>query len=321
MNNKINQKKIIVTGGAGFVGSNLCERLLNEDNIVYCIDNFSTGFKENIQHLMSDRNFHFLEHDITNTIPLEFEGLDEIYNLACPASPVQYQNLSIETLKVCTYGLFNIIDLAMHYNSKILHTSTSEVYGDPLIHPQNESYWGNVNSFGPRACYDEGKRCAEAILYEYKTKHNLDIRIIRIFNTYGPKMDEQDGRVVSNFIIQALNNLDITIHGAGSQTRSFQYIDDLVDGMLLIMKNKEKIDTPINLGNPNEMSIKNLSKTILELIPESKSKIIFQEQSIDDPKRRLPDIALAEKFLQWKPKVELKKGLKETIQYFRDIKK
>lgn len=318
---KLNDKKIpnevLVTGGAGFIGSHLCEKLLKEGNKVFCLDNFSTGQQKNIEKFLSEKNFILIEQNLCDMIKYEFKNLSMIFNFACPASPVHYQRMPIQTLKVCTLGVFNVVALAKKYNSKIIHSSTSEVYGDPKEHPQRENYWGNVNSYGPRACYDEGKRCAEAILYESAKSRKLDIRILRIFNTYGPNMAIDDGRVVSNFIVQALKNKDITIHGKGKQTRSFQYISDLIEGISLISAHETIIDKPVNFGNPNEMTIKELAENILTLIPESKSRIIFTEKNIDDPQRRLPDINKAKSILNWEPKCSLNEGLKKTIEYFK----
>jgi UDP-glucuronate decarboxylase len=317
MNDKKMRNEVLVTGGAGFIGSHLCEKLLQEGNKVYCLDDFSTGQRKNIEKFLVEKNFTLIEQNLCDDIKHEFKNLSTIFNFACPASPVHYQRIPMQTLKVCTLGVFNIVDLAEKYNSKIIHSSTSEVYGDPKEHPQSENYWGNVNSYGPRACYDEGKRCAEAILYESSKKTKLDIRILRIFNTYGPNMAIDDGRVVSNFIVQALKNEDITIHGQGKQTRSFQYISDLLEGISLLSSHKTIIDKPINFGNPNEMTIKELAENILKLIPNSKSKIVYTEKNIDDPQRRLPDINKAKSILNWEPKNSLNEGLKDTIEYFK----
>lgn len=307
-------KKILVTGGAGFVGSHLCERLLNEGNEVICLDNFFTGRKKNISHLMSNANFELLRHDI---IFPYYAEVDEIYNLACPASPPFYQVNPIKTMKTSVLGAINMLGLAKRTGAKILQASTSEVYGDPTVHPQPESYWGNVNPIGIRSCYDEGKRSAETIFMDYHKQNKVKIKIIRIFNTYGPRMNPIDGRVVSNFIMQALNNENITIYGDGSQTRSFQYIDDLVEGMIRMMDSPENITGPINLGNPNEFTILQLAQTIIETT-KSKSKIISLPLPEDDPKQRKPDISLAKKELDgWKPNIQLDEGLIKTISYFK----
>ena len=308
-------KKILVTGGAGFIGSHLCKRLLDEGNEILCVDNFFTGNKDNILELLDNKKFEFLRHDIT--FPLYVE-VDEIYNLACPASPVYYQFDPVQTTKTSVHGAINMLGLAKRTKAKILQASTSEVYGDPEIHPQPESYWGKVNPIGIRACYDEGKRCAETLFFDYWRQHKVKIRVVRIFNTYGPNMHPNDGRVVSNFIVQALKGEDITVYGNGSQTRSFQYIDDLVDGMIRMMDNAEEFIGPVNLGNPDEFTIKELAEKIIE-ITESKSKIIYKRLPEDDPKQRQPDIALAKGKLGWEPKIKLKEGLLKTIEYFRRI--
>lgn len=307
-------KKILVTGGAGFVGSHLCERLLNEGNEVICLDNFFTGRKKNISHLMSNLNFESIRHDI---IFPYYAEVDEIYNLACPASPPFYQENPIKTMKTSVLGALNMLGLAKRTGAKILQASTSEVYGDPTVHPQPESYWGNVNPIGIRSCYDEGKRSAETLFMDYHKHNKVKTKIIRIFNTYGPRMNPKDGRVVSNFIMQALNNENITIYGDGSQTRSFQYVDDLVEGMIRMMDSPENITGPINLGNPNEFTILQLAHTIIE-ITKSKSKIISLPLPQDDPKQRKPDISLAIKELDgWKPNIQLDQGLIKTISYFK----
>ncbi|ACX71935.1 NAD-dependent epimerase/dehydratase [Methanocaldococcus vulcanius M7] len=324
-------RTILVTGGAGFIGTNLIKRLLEDNNKVICIDNNYTGRLENIKQFLDNPNFKFIKHDITKPIKIEGE-LDEIYNLACPASPPHYQKNPIFTLNTSIFGIINILELAKKHNAKILHASTSEVYGNPLEHPQKESYWGNVNPIGPRACYDEGKRVAETYCYEYWKNFGLDVRIVRIFNTYGPYMDPNDGRVVSNFIIQALKNEPLTVYGDGKQTRSFQYIDDLIEGMLKYMemdkeglenklKSKFNWDTipVLNMGNPEEFTILELANKVLELIPESKSEIVFKPLPKDDPVRRRPDITMAKEVLSWKPKIRLEEGLKKTIEYFREI--
>lgn len=309
------KKKILVTGGAGFIGSHLCARLLEEGNEVLCVDNFFTGNKDNILPLFKNPRFEFLRHDVT--FPLYVE-VDEIYNLACPASPVHYQFDPVQTTKTSVHGAINMLGLAKRTKAKILQASTSEVYGDPEIHPQPESYWGRVNPIGVRSCYDEGKRCAETLFFDYYRQHNLPIRVVRIFNTYGPNMHPNDGRVVSNFIVQALKNEDITIYGDGSQSRSFQYIDDLVEGMIRMMNNEEGFTGPVNLGNPVEFTIKELAEKVLTMIPESKSKIVYRDLPQDDPKQRQPDIALAKEKLGWEPSIQLEEGLKKTIAYFRE---
>jgi UDP-glucuronate decarboxylase len=305
--------KILVTGGAGFIGSHLCERLLNDGNEVICLDNFFTGSKKNIIHLMNNPYFEVIRHDIEEPILLE---VDEIYNLACPASPIHYQFDPVKTIKTSVMGAINVLEIARKTKAKILQASTSEVYGDPEVHPQVETYRGNVNPIGPRACYDEGKRCAETLFFDYYRQYNVDIKVVRIFNTYGPRMAINDGRVVSNFIIQALQNKDITIYGDGNQTRSFCYVDDLINGLIKMMKSNET--GPINLGNPEEITIKDLAEIIIKLT-NSKSKIIYKPLPQDDPKQRLPDITLAKTKLNWKPTVKLEEGLKRTIQYFRKI--
>ncbi|OGF26958.1 NAD-dependent dehydratase [Candidatus Falkowbacteria bacterium RIFOXYB2_FULL_34_18] len=309
------QKRILVTGGAGFIGSHLCKRLLNEGHEIICVDNFFTGSKRNIHDLMDNKNFEIMRHDIT--FPLHVE-VDEIYNLACPASPRHYQYDPIQTIKASIHGAINMLGLAKRTSAKILQASTSEVYGDPEIHPQTESYWGRVNPNGPRSCYDEGKRCAETLFFDYYRQHNVNIGIVRIFNTYGPNMQPGDGRVVSNFIMQALQNQDITIYGDGSQTRSFQYIDDLINGMVKMME-ADGFTGPVNIGNPGEFTIKELAEEVLKLIPESKSSIIYKDLPADDPRQRRPDISLAKEKLSWEPTIELEVGLKETIDYFRKL--
>ena len=308
-------KKILITGGAGFIGSHLCYNLLKKGHKVICVDNLHTGSKNNISNLIECPNFQFLHHDITK--PLDIDNLDEIYNLACPASPVHYQSNPIKTIKTCTLGVINMLGLAKKNNAKILQASTSEVYGDPKIHPQIESYNGNVNPLGLRSCYDEGKRCAETLFMDYHRQHNLKIKIIRIFNTYGPNMAENDGRVVSNFICQALSNKDLTINGDGNQTRSFQFINDLIHGMIKMMNFDDKFIGPLNLGNPHEISILELAKKIIKLT-DSKSKLIFDQLPKDDPIRRKPDISLAIKKLEWFPKSKLDEGLTHTIKYFKN---
>ena len=307
-------KRILITGGAGFIGSHLCERLLNEGNDVICLDNFFTGSKDNIRHLLDNNRFELVRHDITKEYFIE---VDEIYNLACPASPPHYQYNAIKTIKTSVLGMINMLGLAKRCKAKILQASTSEVYGDPLIHPQVESYWGNVNPIGIRSCYDEGKRCAETLMMDYHRQNKVDIRIVRIFNTYGPNMDLNDGRVVSNFIVQALKNEDITIYGDGSQTRSFCYVDDLIDGMIKMMNNKKGFIGPVNLGNPSERTILDFAKLIIKLT-NSSSKIIYKPLPSDDPSKRQPDITLAKKELNFEPKVDIEEGLTKTIEYFKN---
>lgn len=305
-------KNILITGGAGFIGSHLCERLLNEGNKVICLDNLFTGSKENISHLLSNENFSFVEHDIIEPIDIQ---VDEIYNLACPASPVHYQYDSVKTMKTSVIGIINMLELAKKYNAKILQASTSEVYGDPKVHPQTEVYWGNVNPIGIRSCYDEGKRCAETLMMDYHRQYGVEVRIIRIFNTYGPKMAENDGRVVSNFIIQALRGEDITVYGEGLQTRSFCYVEDLINGMVKMMNNPQGFIGPVNLGNTGERTILDFAKMIIELT-NSKSKIVYQELPGDDPTQRKPDLTVAIKELNWTPQVKVEDGLEKTIKYF-----
>ena len=309
-------KKILITGGAGFVGSHLCERLLSEGNEIICLDNYFTGNKNNIIHLMDNPLFELVRHDITEPYSAE---VDQIYNLACPASPVHYQYNPIKTIKTSVMGAINVLGLAKRVNAKVLQASTSEVYGDPKIHPQTEDYWGNVNPIGVRSCYDEGKRCAETLFMDYHQQNNVAIKIIRIFNTYGPRMNANDGRVVSNFIVQALKGQDITIYGDGLQTRSFQYIDDLVEGAIRMMNSDNDFLGPVNLGNPHEFTMIELAKTILELT-DSKSKIIHRPMPQDDPKQRRPDISLAKQKLDnWEPSIQLNQGLNQTIKYFKSI--
>jgi UDP-glucuronate decarboxylase len=310
------KKRILVTGGAGFIGSHLCERLLNEENEVVCMDNYFTGAKQNIVHLMGNPYFEVIRHDVTMPYFME---IDEIYNLACPASPVHYQFDAIQTVKTSVMGAINMLGLAKRVKARILQASTSEVYGDPIVHPQPESYWGNVNPIGIRSCYDEGKRCAETLFMDYHRMNKVDIKIIRIFNTYGPRMHPNDGRVVSNFIIQALKGEDITIFGDGTQTRSFQYIDDLVNGMVKMMKTDKSFIGPVNIGNPNEFTMLELAQKVIELTG-SKSKITFLPLPSDDPKQRQPNIELAKSKLDWEPKIQLEEGLKKTIEYFKHLK-
>lgn len=306
------KKKVLVTGGAGFVGSHLCERLLNEGNEVVCLDNYFTGQKQNIVHLLSNPFFELIRHDVTNPFFIE---VDEIYNLACPASPIHYQYNAIKTMKTSVMGAINMLGLAKRIKAKILQASTSEVYGDPKVHPQTESYWGHVNPIGERSCYDEGKRSAETLFVNYHKQNNVRIKIIRIFNTYGPRMHPNDGRVVSNFIVQALQGKDITIYGDGQQTRSFQYVDDLVEGMIRMMASREAFTGPVNIGNPNEFTILQLAELVIELT-NSKSKIVRMPLPSDDPMQRQPNIELAKKELDWEPKIQLREGLIKTIDYF-----
>ena len=308
-------KRILVSGGAGFIGSHLCTRLVNEGHDVICLDNFFTGSKDNIKHLMGNHHFEVVRHDVTYPYSAE---VDEIYNLACPASPIHYQHDPIQTAKTSVMGAINMLGLAMRLDAKILQASTSEVYGDPIIHPQPESYWGNVNPVGYCSCYDEGKRCAETLFMDYYRQNQTRIKIIRIFNTYGPRMLPNDGRVVSNFIIQALNNEDITIYGDGKQTRSFQYIDDLIEGMVRMMDTEDDFTGPINIGNPNEFPVLELAERVIRMTG-STSKIVFKPLPTDDPKQRQPDIKLAKEKLGWQPTVELEDGLKRMIEYFKNV--
>ncbi len=311
----MNRKKILVTGGAGFIGSHLCERLLNEGHEVICMDNYFTGAKQNVIHLMDNPYFEIIRHDVTMPYYME---VDEVYNLACPASPVHYQFDAIQTVKTSVMGAINALGLAKRVHAKILQASTSEVYGDPIVHPQTEDYWGNVNPIGIRSCYDEGKRCAETLFMDYHRMNGVDIKIIRIFNTYGPKMHPNDGRVVSNFIIQALKGEDITIFGDGTQTRSFQYVDDLIEAMVRMMATGKGFIGPVNLGNPNEFSMLELADQIIRLTG-SKSKITFKPLPMDDPQQRQPNIELAKEKLHWEPKIQLSEGLLKTIEYFKTI--
>ncbi|MDH7911320.1 UDP-glucuronic acid decarboxylase family protein [Winogradskyella sp. SYSU M77433] len=310
----MNKKRILVTGGAGFVGSHLCERLLSEGHEVYCLDNFFTGQKQNVLHLRSNPYFELIRHDVINPYLIE---VDEIYNLACPASPVHYQHNPIKTIKTSVMGAINMLGLAKRVNAKILQASTSEVYGNPMVHPQPESYWGNVNPIGERSCYDEGKRAAETLFRDYHAQNNVNIKIVRIFNTYGPRMHPNDGRVVSNFIVQALQNKDITVYGKGEQTRSFQFVDDLVEGMIKTMATDSSFTGPVNIGNPDEFKIIELVEKVIQLTG-SKSKIVFRPLPSDDPLMRQPDITLAKKQLDWEPKVKLDEGLEKTIAFFKE---
>ncbi len=309
------KKRILITGGAGFLGSHLTERLLNEGNDVMCLDNFFTGAKHNINHLLENPYFELLRHDVT--FPLYVE-VDEIYNLACPASPVHYQFDPIQTTKTSVVGAINMLGLAKRTKAKILQASTSEVYGDPDVHPQPETYKGLVNPIGPRACYDEGKRCAETLFFDYNRIYDLQIKVMRIFNTYGPRMDPNDGRVVSNFIVQAIKGEDITIFGEGTQTRSFCYVDDLIEGMIRLMNSRDGFTGPVNIGNPDEFTMLELAEKVIELTG-SKSKLKFMELPQDDPKQRQPDITLAKKELGWEPTIKLEEGLKKTIEYFKTV--
>ncbi len=308
-------RRILVTGGAGFLGSHLCDRLIGSGYEVLCVDNFFTGSKKNIEHLLPHPKFELLRHDVT--FPL-FVEVDEIYNLACPASPVHYQFDPVQTTKTSVHGAINMLGLAKRVDAKILQASTSEVYGDPEIHPQREDYWGSVNPIGIRSCYDEGKRCAETLFFDYWRQHQLKIKVIRIFNTYGPRMHPNDGRVVSNFIMQALKGEDITIFGDGTQTRSFCYVDDLIDGMIKMMNSPDSLTGPVNLGNPNEFTMVELAQKVIELT-KSKSNLIFKPLPQDDPKQRQPDIKLAKKELSWGPLIELEEGLLKTISYFKGL--
>ncbi|MBD3760755.1 UDP-glucuronic acid decarboxylase family protein [Rhizorhabdus sp.] len=309
------RKRILVTGGAGFIGSHLIDRLLGQGHEVLCADNLFTGTRRNIDHLHAEPRFEFMRHDVT--FPLYVE-VDEIYNLACPASPVHYQHDPVQTTKTSVHGAINVLGLAKRLKAKVLQASTSEVYGDPAIHPQVESYWGNVNPIGPRSCYDEGKRCAETLFFDYHRQHGLEIKVMRIFNTYGPRMHPADGRVVSNFIVQALRGEDITIYGDGSQTRSFCFVDDLVEGMLRLMATGPDVTGPVNIGNPGEFTMLELAEHVIRLTG-SASKIVHRPLPQDDPRQRQPDVSLAKSLLDWEPTINLESGLKRTINYFRDI--
>jgi UDP-glucuronate decarboxylase len=306
-------KKILVTGGAGFLGSHLCERLLSDGNEVLCVDNLFTGAKENVRHLLGNDRFEFMRHDVTFPLYVETQ---EIYNLACPASPIHYQYDPVQTTKTSVMGAINMLGLAKRTHARILQASTSEVYGDPEVHPQKEEYWGRVNPIGVRSCYDEGKRCAETLFFDYYRQHKLDIKVVRIFNTYGPRMNPKDGRVVSNFIVQALSGSDITIYGDGQQTRSFCFVDDLIEAFVLMMKSDLGLIGPVNIGNPGEFTMLELAENVLRLC-NSKSKLIFRDLPSDDPKQRQPDISLAKSQLGWEPAVSLEDGLIETISYFK----
>jgi len=308
-------KKILVTGGSGFLGSHLCERLINDGNEVICVDNFYTGNKHNIIHLLPNPKFECIRHDVT--FPLYVE-VDQIFNLACPASPIHYQHDPVQTTKTSVHGAINMLGLAKRVGARILQASTSEVYGDPQEHPQTEAYWGQVNPIGPRSCYDEGKRCAETLFFDYFRQHQLDIKVVRIFNTYGPRMHPKDGRVVSNFIVQALQNENITMYGNGSQTRSFCYVDDMIEGFIQMMKSGSGFTGPVNIGNPEEFSMLELADIIIRLT-KSKSKIVFKPLPTDDPKQRQPNISLAKEMLDWYPKVRLENGLDHTISYFKNL--
>ena len=307
--------KILITGGAGFLGSHLCETLIQKGHDVLCVDNFFTGSKDNISHLLSNPKFELMRHDVT--FPLYVE-VDQIYNLACPASPIHYQHDPVQTTKTSVHGAINMLGLAKRTKARILQASTSEVYGDPEVHPQTENYWGKVNPIGIRSCYDEGKRCAETLFFDYYRQHQLEIKVMRIFNTYGPRMHPNDGRVVSNFIVQALKNEPMTIYGDGSQTRSFCYVDDLIGGMIKLMESDKAITGPINIGNPNEFTMLELAELVLKLT-SSQSTLTFKPLPEDDPKQRQPDITLAKTKLDWEPKVKLEDGLTETIQHFKKI--
>ncbi len=309
------RKQVLVTGGAGFLGSHLCEVLVEEGADVLCLDNFYTGSRANVQHLLGKPNFELLRHDVT--FPLYIE-VDEVYNLACPASPIHYQHDPVQTTKTSVHGAINMLGLAKRTGAKILQASTSEVYGDPEEHPQPEHYWGHVNPIGPRSCYDEGKRCAETLFFDYHRQHNLPIKVARIFNTYGPRMHPDDGRVVSNFIVQALKGESLTIYGDGSQTRSFCYVDDLVAGLIRLMRTENDCTGPVNLGNPDEFQIKELAERVLALVG-SRSKIIYKELPQDDPQQRRPDITLAKAQLNWQPNIALEEGLCRTVEYFRAL--
>ncbi len=306
---------ILVTGGAGFIGSHLCDRLLGDGNEVLCVDNFYTGSRHNVHHLLPNSRFELMRHDVC--FPLYVE-VDQIYNLACPASPIHYQFDPVQTTKTSVHGAINVLGLAKRVKASILQASTSEIYGDPAVHPQTEEYWGNVNPIGPRSCYDEGKRCAETLFFDYRRQHNMMVKVARIFNTYGPRMHPNDGRVVSNFIVQALQNQDITLYGDGSQTRSFCYVDDLVDGLIRLMATPKEITGPVNLGNPDEISVRDLAEMIIELT-DSSSRITHKALPADDPRQRRPDVSKANELCAWKPTVSLRDGLVKTISYFNHL--
>jgi UDP-glucuronate decarboxylase len=310
-----NERRLLITGGAGFIGSHLCEQLLARGYDVLCVDNFYTGTRRNVQHLLTDTRFELMRHDVC--FPLYVE-VDQIYNLACPASPIHYQFDPVQTTKTSVHGAINMLGLAKRVKAKILQASTSEIYGDPTVHPQTEDYWGNVNPIGPRSCYDEGKRCAETLFFDYFRQHKLQIKVARIFNTYGPRMHPSDGRVVSNFVMQALQTENITIYGDGHQTRSFCYVDDLVDGLIRLMESSDDVSGPINLGNPNEFTIRELAEVIIDLTG-SASKIVHRPLPTDDPRQRKPDIRNASELLNWQPKLPLREGLAKTIAYFEDL--
>ena len=312
---QMRKKRVLVTGGAGFLGSHLCDRLLDDGNDVICVDNLFTGSKDNIRHLLGNPYFEFIRHDVTRPIYVE---CDQIYNLACPASPKWYQKDPIYTFQTSVYGAMNCLGLAKRTGARVLQASTSEIYGDPTVHPQPEGYWGNVNTIGIRSCYDEGKRAAETLFFDYHRMNNVDIKVMRIFNTYGPRMDIGDGRVVSNFIVQALKGADITIYGGGTQTRSFCYVDDLIEGMVRLMNSKDGFTGPVNIGNPDEFTIKDLAEIIIELTG-TRSKIIYEPLPSDDPTQRKPLIDLAKKELSWEPQIQLREGLERTIAYFEKI--
>ena len=309
------EQRILVTGGSGFLGSHLCERLLAEGANVICVDNFFSGARRNVEQLLDNNRFELIRHDVTFPLYLE---VDQIYNLACPASPIQYQRDPVQTTKTSVHGAINMLGLAKRLRATILQASTSEVYGDPSVHPQTEAYWGNVNPIGPRSCYDEGKRCAETLFFDYRRQHNLSIKVARIFNTYGPRMHPNDGRVVSNFIVQALLGRDITIYGAGSQTRSFCYVDDLIEGFIRLMKSPDTVTGPINLGNPQEFTILQLASQVIDLVG-SRSRIVHRPLPQDDPRQRQPNITRAQEILDWSPRTPLAEGLKRTIVYFDDL--
>ncbi len=308
------QKRVLVTGGAGFLGSHLCDRLVKEGHEVICLDNLFSGSKRNIEHLLGKSNFELMRHDLVQPIFLE---VDEIYNLACPASPIHYQHNPVKTVKTSVMGAINMLGLAKRVKAKILQASTSEIYGNPKVHPQREDYWGNVNTIGPRSCYDEGKRCAETLFFDYYRQNKVNIRVVRIFNTYGPRMHPNDGRVISNFIVQALTGKDITVFGDGSQTRSFCYVDDLIDGLIRMMNGPDDFIGPVNLGNPGEFSVLTLAEIVIKST-QSRSKIVFKPLPRDDPLQRQPDVGLAKQQLDWQPRVNLQEGLIKTIEYFRE---